>query len=260
MSKINLGIAESGAHPRRKSGIYTGHIFGRLIVISDDRWDENGRRIVKVKCECGKVFDSLFDSLRSGNTKSCGCLHKDKVRERLLKHGLARSPEYRAWSDMWQRCTNPKCKNYNNYGGRGIVVCSRWQEFQVFMSDMGNRPSDAHSLERVNVNGNYEPTNCTWATASQQNFNRRPTRKYRGVRPSRHDGTRFESRIVKDGITYHLGTFDTEIESAWAYDKRAVELYGPRAYQNLSHEDLRQAGLILVDRDGVRANKETLFL
>src|SRR6185295_15173352 len=87
-----------------------------------------------------------------------------------------KSPEYAAWGNMLQRCRDPGVRNYDRYGGRGITVCDRWLEYHNFLQDMGRRPSDVHSLERLNNDGNYEPSNCVWATESTQARNRRSTR------------------------------------------------------------------------------------
>lgn len=87
-------------------------------------------------------------------------------------HGLSKTPEYRAWASMWQRCTNPKNIRYERYGARGITVCERWERFENFLSDMGNRPSPDHSLDRKENDGNYQPENCRWATRSEQQQNK----------------------------------------------------------------------------------------
>lgn len=93
---------------------------------------------------------------------------------KLVKTGLSRTPEYKAWKDMRLRCSNPKHKDYPNYGGRGIKVCERWQNsVQAFVADMGPRPSKDHSLDRKENSGNYEPDNCRWATKLEQSRNRR---------------------------------------------------------------------------------------
>lgn len=86
-------------------------------------------------------------------------------------HGLSRSPEYSVWSSMWQRCSNPKNEHYDRYGGRGIEVCARWEQFENFLSDIGLRPSPAHSIDRIDNNKNYEPGNVRWATDTEQNRN-----------------------------------------------------------------------------------------
>jgi hypothetical protein len=92
---------------------------------------------------------------------------------RNWKHGYADTPIYKVWQMMRDRCENPESSNYENYGGRGIKVCERWQSFLTFLADMGERPSDAHSIEREDNDGNYEPGNCVWATRDQQNNNSR---------------------------------------------------------------------------------------
>lgn len=95
------------------------------------------------------------------------------------KHGMVKTPEYAAWRDMRYRCNNKNHAAYGNYGGRGISVCSRWNDsFEAFLEDMGDRPSSAHSLERVDNQGNYSPENCEWADCESQNRNRRNVRRF----------------------------------------------------------------------------------
>jgi hypothetical protein len=110
------------------------------------------------------------------NTRSCGCLKLERVKKMGLankQHGDAKTIEYFSWANMHQRCYNPNDKDFEHYGARGISVCKRWDKYENFFDDMGRKPKGL-SLGRIDNNGNYEPSNCRWETASQQNKNRRP--------------------------------------------------------------------------------------
>ena len=153
----------------------TGKKFGRLTVIGR----AHGKHWSAI-CDCGGTAVSSGQSLREGKTKSCGCLGKEQLAEGRTKHSGSKRPEYKLWSGIIQRCTNPNNKHYRNYGGRGISVCDRWKDFANFFSDIGARPSKELTIDRTNNDGNYEPGNVRWATRKQQQNNRRNSIKISG--------------------------------------------------------------------------------
>lgn len=158
-----------------KAALAIGLVFGRLTIIEAGPGKTGGRRF-RCLCECGGSTWATLGNLKNGSTKSCGCWDKERTASINLSHGKSASPEYIIWKGMRQRCRNPNHERYADYGARGIDVCSRWNSFEKFISDMGPRPSVAHSIDRYpDNNGNYDPANCRWATAIQQRQNRRDT-------------------------------------------------------------------------------------
>lgn len=161
--------------------IPVGTRFGWLVTTSEPyRIAETDRRHVDCRCErCGAVCAPTVKVLRNGSAISCGCWRA----ERKTTHGMHRRPEYRVWADMLSRCRNPHDDQYRNYGGRpggAIRVCRRWESFENFMSDMGQRPPGRtvggmplYTLDRIDNEGGYEPGNCRWATWHEQKKNQR---------------------------------------------------------------------------------------
>lgn len=164
----------------------TGKKYGRLTVVGPASSRLGPHRRWECVCRCGRKSTVSGAHLRSGNTTSCGCRKRETQRELpalTTKHGGAASREYRAWARMRTRCGNKNTHDWKDYGGRGIRVCARWRKFENFFADMGACPAGC-SLDRIDVNGNYSPRNCRWATVEQQVNNRRNTRwiTWRGVR------------------------------------------------------------------------------
>lgn len=159
-----------------KQAIEAGTVFGRLTVIGDAA-QKGTNSCSRCRCECGKEVVVVNYSLRSGHTRSCGCLSREATGARFRKHGKAGSKLYDVWSAMRKRCENPADPAYGRYGGRGITVCKRWASFVNFLADMGDRPTPKHSIERVDNSAGYSKRNCRWALAPEQVKNRRNTRR-----------------------------------------------------------------------------------
>jgi hypothetical protein len=152
----------------------TGLTFGLLTVVGRAPTKSTRTRWI-CQCECGGTTVAHGGSLRQGLSRSCGCARNENLRTVSITHGLTYTAEHRTWKSMKDRCCNPSNKNYPNWGGRGISICSRWMSsFAAFYQDVGPKPGPEYSIDRIDNDGNYEPGNVRWATPREQRLNQRP--------------------------------------------------------------------------------------
>jgi hypothetical protein len=192
-----------------------GKRFERLVVISRA---ENLKRNVRwlCKCDCGKTTTVQGGQLKNGTQKSCGCLRLEVITKHGHGYGKNGSKTYLAWSQMKSRCNNPNNKFYHDYGGRGIKVCERWDNFINFLEDMGEAPENKE-LDRIDNSKGYSPENCKWSTRQEQQNNRRNTvfYEYNGIKKSRQDLCR-EHNI-------NPSTFENRLKRGWSIDRALTE-------------------------------------
>ena len=171
------------------------------------------------KCHCGKEFKTQTRDVKSGHTKSCGCLKNT--------HNLSNHRLYPIWNEMVQRCNNPKRKAYKYYGLRGITVCNEWLDINNFINDMYPSYKEGLTIDRIDSNGNYEKANCRWASREIQQRNKRliqvnNTSGYKGACLHKPSG-KFTSLIRVNRKLIYLGCYNTAIEAAKKYDKYIIE-------------------------------------
>ncbi len=206
--------------------IEAGQKFGMLTAVEFVEWTPGRHVRWRFKCDCGNNdFVALVHNVRDPRHRSCGCHRKAVLAVGNLKHGKWKTPEFKVWGSMFDRCTNPTNKNYHLWGGAGVTICERWRHsFENFLADMGTRPSPEHSIDRYpNPFGNYEPDNCRWATAKEQQRNRRNNRivEFNGRQMT------FAEACEITGLAY--STLNNRLKRGWTIDRALNTLPNTRA-------------------------------
>jgi hypothetical protein len=226
-----LGLIEEN---RNKNMI--GRVFGKLTVLNKSERKSSQGSVWNCKCECGGFKEVLRQNLLRGDTKSCGCLHKNRKKECVDKVMSQK------WYSMISRTENPNDANYFRYGGRGIFTCEEWKnDFFKYCEDVGNPPFVGAELDRIDNDDGYYKENVRWVTTHQNIMNtggsksKNATSKYKGVSFHPVCGL-WRGRIKLKGKVFSLGYFKTPEEAGLAYNKKAKELFGDHAYLNKIEE------------------------
>lgn len=191
-----------------------GHVYGRLTVISELP-ERSKQRYLLCQCVCGNRIEVWLGDLRRKHTLSCGCLQRERASQSAKTHGKAKTREYKIWLGMRNRCQNPKSPAFKYYGGRGIVICERWNGdngFENFLEDMGLPPNPLHTLDRIDSNGNYEPSNCRWADRATQSANRTSNHyiTFNGEIKTMSDWAR--------SVNLEIGTLKQRLKNGWSIE------------------------------------------
>lgn len=212
-----------------------GEKFGYLTVLREDA-SVNGRLSWFCSCVCGKTLSVKSNSLRTGNTKSCGCYRIERVIATSSTHGMSSTKLYEVWCNMKSRCDNTSSDFYYDYGGRGIKYCDRWMYFENFLDDIGERYERGLSLERIDVNGDYSKENCCWIPLKDQAKNRRrPTNNtsgYTGVCEYFRDGrlVSYRARWVENNKVmakyFSVKRYSDAFERACYFRQEQIERLG----------------------------------
>lgn len=197
----------------KKQLIESGDVIGRYLILNEAE-RRGSKRYYLCKCECGNEKEVRMDSLRNGKAISCGCYNKEMSIKANTKHGMYKTRIYRIWHGMKSRCLNYNNDSYKNYGGRGISICSEWMDFSAFKKwSIINGYKDFLTIERVNVNGNYNPQNCTWISMEEQRRNTTVTKNIS------YDGKTLTLRQWAKEMNMCNSTLSRRLKKGWSVEK-----------------------------------------
>jgi hypothetical protein len=211
----------------RKLDVRPGERYERLTILRETSGGDPRHRYFVCLCDCGRETTARLNGLRSGNTKSCGCLSREATGALNRSHSATGSLTHRRWKSMLTRATNPNIVGAEHYSGRGVTVCERWRTFENFLADMGECPTN-HTLDRIDNDKSYQPDNCRWATNQEQARNKHRAGKVRGVQklPS---GSWRVFICTEFNRNLHVSTHETYEEAVAARLRAELEYWGDSA-------------------------------
>jgi hypothetical protein len=216
----------------KKYTVSPGDTFNNLTIVSEAEKQASSPRVFICKCKCGNFIKTLLSSIKYGHTKSCGCLNSKRASifysKLNLAHGHSKagkvSPTYKSWSSMKRRCGKSNVLGSKYYKDRGIQVCARWNIFENFLADMGERPYGM-TLDRIDVNGNYCKENCRWATVQEQNNNKQNNKKVL------FNGEKITIREFSEKISYPIRIVRERLRLGWTIER--IVNTPPRRYMDI---------------------------
>lgn len=207
--------------PRRAFNDLIGQRVGRWTVLGlSEKLSSNRQAFWKCQCDCGQIGEVRRDQLISGRSQSCGCQRDEKFTRFI--HGYARHPVYAAWRKMFPRCCDKEHKQFRHYGGRGIKICERWKSFDLFLADMLPSWKEGLSIDRINNDGDYEPSNCRWATTKEQT---------RNTRRNVFINTQWGRLVVTDAAEHaglHRNIVFARIKHGWPEDRLLIPIWNSK--------------------------------
>ena len=207
-------MSEAKTSTKRK--VEPGDRFERWTVVREAVRGKSGHRHQWVRCDCGVERSVPCRALRAGRSKGCGCERLEVVTARATKHGKHKSPEYTAWRNIMNRCLNPNHPQFKDWGGRGITVVDEWRGlggFERFFEHVGERPSDGHSIDRIDNDGDYRPGNVRWSTRSEQGRNKSNNRMLT------HDGRTACVARWSEVTGIHQATITGRVNRGWSVER-----------------------------------------